>query len=673
VVAFTGREVELAELDLVLARADAAVADPQASKAVAGVVLSGPAGIGKTSLAVHWAHRVRGRFHDGQLYVNLRGHDPDGQALEPVTAVRQLLNALGVSSDAVPANLDAAVGWYRSLLVGKRVLVVLDNARDAGQVRSLVPGASGCMVVVTSRNELPGLVAVDGALPLTLDLFSAAEAGRMLAGRLGAERVAAEATAVDAIIAQCAGLPLALAVVVGRVVSRPRLALAEVAAELCDTGGLGALSGGDDPRSDVRATFSWSVRALDGEAARMFRLLAVHPGPDVAAPAVASLSGIPPRLVRALLAKLTGAHLVTEHVSGRFVLHDLLRAYAAEEAAGHDAERRAALHRLLDHYVHTVLTARRVIAPQRRSPTTPTTPRPGVYPEQLTDLPAAVTWFHQEHAAVVALIPRAAEAGFDRHASQLAAAFFTFFRRHGLWHEGIVTQQAALSAVRRLGDEREQAYVLHRLGLIHAQLGRGAEAGDHQYRALELFTRLDDRIGMAATHLSLHTAAERPAEHAEQADHATRALHLYREAGDRMGQADALSAVGREHVDRGDIDAALLTCRQALALHSEADDRFGQAGDLTGLGEAYRRLGSHREATRCYEAAARLHRELGVHYDEAISLVALGDAQHAGGDPAAARETWHQALTILDQLSHPGAADVRAKLLQSQTPAGRPR
>jgi DNA-binding SARP family transcriptional activator len=358
---FAGRECELARLEAMLATV---ITQPTAA---AVAVLSGTAGVGKTALAVHWAHRVADRFPDGQLYVNLGGFDPSASAVRPAQVVRDFLDAFEVPSERVPASVEAQVGFYRSLLATRRVLLVLDNARDAEQVRPLLPGAPGSLVVVTSRNHMTGLVAAEGAHSVTVDLLTAADAREMLARRLGTARVNGDPQAADDIIALCARLPLALAVAGARADSRPAFPLGTLARELWDVrAGLDAFVSGD-AATDVRAVFSWSYRTLTPAAARLFRLLGLHTGPDTAVPAAASLAGMPPHGMRPLLAELARAHLVVEHVPGRYGCHDLLRAYAAELVAEMDTEpdRRGAVRRMLDHYLHTAREACRLLDPHR--------------------------------------------------------------------------------------------------------------------------------------------------------------------------------------------------------------------------------------------------------------------------------------------------------------------
>ena len=332
---FAGRRAELAMLAAMLPPTQDGLG-AAGTTAVAISAVSGTAGVGKTALAVHWAHQVAGRFPDGQLYVDLRGFDPGGSVADPGEVICRFLQALGVPAQRLPSDLDTQIGLYRSLLAGKRILVVLDNARDAAQVRPLLPGAAGCLVVVTSRDRLTPLVAAEGAHPLTVDLLTTREAHDLLVHRLGTGRVMAEPAAVQQIIARCARLPLALAVAAARAATHPDLPLTRLAAELGDaSGGLDALQGGD-PGSDIRAVFSWSLHALSAGAARLFRLLGVHPGPDLTAPTAASLAGVGGHEVRPLLAELIRAQLLDEHIPGRYACHDLLRAYAREQAHTHE-------------------------------------------------------------------------------------------------------------------------------------------------------------------------------------------------------------------------------------------------------------------------------------------------------------------------------------------------
>lgn len=345
VYGFVGRDTAMARLDALL---DARLGAPADSQPVAVAAVLGTAGVGKTSLAVHWAHRVRHRFADGQLYVDLRGFDPQEAPLDPGRAVCWLLDGLGVAAERIPADDSARFAVYRSLLAGRRMLVVLDNAATEEQVRPLLPGTSGSLVLVTSRSRLPGLVAADGAHPIVLDLLSRSEAAELLAQRLGRDRAAAEPAAVDEIAARCAMLPLALAIAAASAVTNPSFGLRALAAELGDRRYcLDALSTGA-ASTDLRAVFSSSYRVLGAPAARLFRLLGLCGDAEVGVSAAARLAGVDPVVARRLLAELARVHLVGEPSPWRYTMHDLLRAYAAELAELEDssADRLAAISRL---------------------------------------------------------------------------------------------------------------------------------------------------------------------------------------------------------------------------------------------------------------------------------------------------------------------------------------
>jgi DNA-binding SARP family transcriptional activator len=419
---FTGRSAELAVLSGMLEEATAG--------AMVISAIGGTAGVGKTTLALHWAHQVADQFPDGQLYVNLRGCGPSTVPVSPADAVRGFLDALGLSAEQIPADPDAQIGLYRSVLAGRRMLILLDDARDERQVRPLLPGSPCTVAMVTSRNQLAGLAAAQGACLLTLDVLCQAEAGELLDRRLGAGRVSAEPQATAELTEACARLPLALSIAAARAAARPGFPLAALAAELRDVRGrLDALDAGD-AASSVRAAFSWSYHQLGELAARMFRLLSVHPGPDVTAAAAASLAGVPQPQARAALGELGRASLLAEHAPGRYAFHDLMRAYAAERARAEDgeAERRAAALRALDHYLHSARAAALRLYPVTDAIALPRR-RPAVAPEAFTDNKQAWDWFAAEHRVLMSVISMAVSAGFDTYAWQIPWALTEFLDR----------------------------------------------------------------------------------------------------------------------------------------------------------------------------------------------------------------------------------------------------
>ena len=432
---FTGRVEQLNTLTELSARAGGTAAV---------TAIGGSAGIGKTALALHWAHQHTARFPDGQLYVNLRGFDPAGTPVPAEAALHGFLDALGVEPAQIPPGLEERAGLYRSLLARRRMLVVLDNARDADQVRPLLPGSADCLVLVTSRDQLSGLVAVHGAQSLTLDLLTPGEARDLLAHRLGAARVATQSEVVGELVELCARLPLALNITAARAGMRPDFPLAVFAAELRETRDRLAVLDAGDPATNVRAAFSWSYQTLSPAAARMFRLLGIHPGPDITTPAAASLTALDRDQARTALNELTHAHLLTEHTPGRYTFHDLLRAYATEQSHTHDTDeqRSQALHRALDHYIHTVRRADRLLnSPGGRAPLAVPEPEPGVTPETPADDQQAWNWFTAEYQVLLAAIARAAAHGLDARIYQLAETLPIFYRQRDA---GTTTEPARL-------------------------------------------------------------------------------------------------------------------------------------------------------------------------------------------------------------------------------------
>jgi DNA-binding SARP family transcriptional activator/tetratricopeptide (TPR) repeat protein len=658
---FTGRAAALKAL----ADITGAAGPPGGTVVISAI--DGTAGIGKTALALYWAHQVADRFPDGQLYVNLRGFDPGGPPVPPPEAVRGFLAALGVPPARIPIGLEAQAAQYRSLLAGKRMLVLLDNARDAGQVRPLLPGSPGCLVLVTSRVQLLSLVAADGAHPLTLDLFTRAEARDLLGRRLGAERVRREQGAADELIGLSARLPLALNIVAARAASQPAISLAALVRQLRDMHPRLDMLHAGDPATDVRAVISWSCQHLGAAAGRMFRLLGgVHPGPDISAPAAASLAGVPLRQARQALGELTGARLLMQDPAGRFSFHDLLREYAAEQAQslGSDAERDAARRRVLDHYLHTTYRAALLLAPAKE-PITVAAPEPGAGPEAPADDAEALAWLEAEYPVLFAAIAVAARSGLDTHAWQLAWGLADFLARRGHWQAYAATHEIALAAAHRLGDLGAQARVRRDLGYAHGLLGSYQDARTHLQRSLDLYRQLGQRSQEAMTYIHLAHLAWWQDRNAEARDHAQQALDIARAEGHRATQANALNTIGLCSALLGEHPKALACCQQALDLLGELNDRLGQGATLDSLGYIYLQLGDHQSALDHYQQAFRLFTDVGDRYKQSVTLTGLGDTHHAVGHIEAARESWREALVILSDLRHPDADTIRGKLSQS--------
>jgi len=659
VAGFTGRTTQLKELTSLLDRDDTVVIS----------AINGTAGVGKTALAVHWSHQIADRFPDGQLYVNLRGFDPSGQPVPPAEAIRGFLDALGVPAQRIPAGLPEQAALYRSQLAGRRVLVVLDNAFDTSQVRPLLPGSAQCLTVITSRDHLGGLIVSEGARPVPVDLMTTADACDLLASRLGPQRLAAEPQAVNDLIELCVHLPLALSIVAARASLTPALSLTELAKQLRDVRDrLHALDIGD-ASVNLSAVFSWSYRTLSAAAARMFRLLALHPGPDISVSAAASLVGTERDQARAALSELTRAQLLTEPSTCRFAYHDLLRAYSADRAREEETEqsRHAALHRMLDHYLHTAHAAMLLLNPPNDRLSLAEL-QPGAVVAELADDEQAWQWFTAERPVFAAAIDHAADAGFNTHAWQLAWSVASFCIRAGHWEQMAATQLIAVAAAERAGEPRGQAWSLRELGRAYIRLGRYPDARASLFRALELDEQHGDLVGQARSYNCLGIVSYKQGANLEALEQGKAAYTLFHAAGHRPGQAEALNAIGWMQTQLGQHAEALRSCFQALELHRAVGSRHGEADTWDSLGVAHHNLGEHQRAVASYRNALELYEKLGARHPQADTLIRLGDTYQDAGDFPAARHSWQQALPILDDLCHPDADVLRARLAE-RTPA----
>jgi len=627
------------------------------------LIISGTAGVGKTALAIRFGREVAKRFPDGQLYLNLRGFDPSLAPMDPAEALRFILDAIGVPTRSIPADMESRSALFRSIADGKRLLIVLDNAANPAQVRPMLPGSAYCLVVVTSRNDMAGLVAADGAMPVSLDVLGDGEARELLDRRLGPERVSPERAAADEIIAACARLPLALSIAVGRAASRPALALADLADELRQArGSLDALEAGD-AITDVRAVFSWSYDQLSEPAARMFRLLGVHPGPDISLSAAASLAALPRPEAGAALRELVRTSMVAERGHGRYTFHDLLRAYAAEQAEWHDPapEQRAAIQRVLDHYLHTAMAAMVRLNPAR-APLRLAPLVPGVAPAEVTDKHQALAWFEAETPVLLVLVNYAAGHAFDEHAWQIPWAMASYLYLRDRNQEWVVVQRIALAAAQRLADERALAHSHYQLAHAYARTGDTTAADPHVYQALELFRAIGD---VASEALALHGLAwqlEAQGQYARALAHVLDALRMLKAVGNWWTQAMLENMAGWLYAHLDQQQEAMAHCQRGLGLHRESGNRMGQGAALHNIGYVYIQLGDFAQARSSYQQALEIYREVGTPLGESDALIGLGDVLAAEGDVMGARDAWTAAEQILDQFAHPDAEGVRAKL-----------
>jgi DNA-binding SARP family transcriptional activator/Tfp pilus assembly protein PilF len=652
---FAGRADQLTALNGMLELAS------RSEGTVVIAAVSGTAGVGKTALAVHWAHQVTDRFPDGQLYIDLRGFDPVGPPVDVASALRRFLDALGVSAARIPASVDAQIDLYRSQMAGKRLLVVLDNARDAGQVRPLLPGTSGGMVLVTSRDQLASLIALEGARPLTVDLLGPGESRELMVRRLGAARVAAEPETAEELISLCARLPLALNIAAAHVELHPQRPLGALVSELRDARRRLDVLASEDSAADVRAVFSWSYRRLSDEAARLFRLLGAHPGPDITVAASASLIALGRDQARHLLAELTSAHLLTEHLLDRYTFHDLLRAYATERSHDSDVERQHALRRVMDHYQRSAAGAAALLRPGWQSHG-PATLHDGVIPETVQNQQQAHQWFQAEKAVLLAVTGAADDAGLDQQVVGIATALGTFLELTKEWQAWEWTEQTALNSARRSGDLRGEANAHAGLGKLLATRGSYPQAHTHLETARAVRNRLGDQALESNTELSIAITFGMEQRFSEALDHIQRAAALC-PPGDGHRMARILNAHGWFHAGLGQNDQALALCQQALALAGALGDTSAEAGILDSLGYIHQRLGRYGESDDELARAAELRRALGERFDLAKTLARLGDTRHAVGDDSA-RKVWGEAAEILDELQLPDAEQVRRKIAE---------
>ncbi|HEY2314919.1 MAG TPA: BTAD domain-containing putative transcriptional regulator [Streptosporangiaceae bacterium] len=646
---FVGREPELKQLDELLSQ-----------EAPGGTVvitaISGTAGIGKTALALRWSHRVAARFPDGQLYVNLRGYDPGGAPLAPAEAARGFLDALGIPHTQIPESPDAQTALYRTLLADRRLLILLDNARNPDQVRPLLPASPGCVVIVTSRSAMTGLSITDGAVTIPLGLVSQAEAADLVAARLGRDRLAAEPAATAQLIELCARLPLALAITAARAAASPAVPLASFAAQMSsEHDRLDAFDIGD-PATTVRAVFSWSVGQLSEGAARLFRLLGLHPGPDFTSAAASSLAGLPAQEIERLLAELTRASLISEHVRGRYAFHDLLRAYADEQAASTEtaSDRRDAVRRLLDHYLYTARPAGALIfAEDLPLPELTPLADPAVRPERAETTPEAISWFRAEHQVLVAATMLAEACGADAYAWQIPCTMTQYFRAVGRNRDWASLDNVALRAATRLGDDRALGRVYFSFGTRSRITGAYDEAVGYLRQAMSHFSAIHDRASQASVDLALSGVyrsrreslpGDIPEDVAIALSHASKALYWFDSAGDRTGEARALTDLGNHYLALGELQAARVYCSKALKLNLEVGHMTGQVDSLDTLGRIHAGLSDYDKAIAYFLEALTTCSEAGIPVRPPHVLESLGDAYLASGDLAAARTIWQELI-----------------------------
>ncbi|WIX85828.1 tetratricopeptide repeat protein [Amycolatopsis sp. DG1A-15b] len=660
---FTGRESELGRLDDLL--------EPCTNSVVISAV-DGTAGVGKTTLAVHWAHRVKARFPDGCIHIDLQGYAPV-PPVQPRRALGFLLQRLGVPDAEIPPSIDGRVAAYRDALAGRRVLILLDNAHTVNQVRAMLPTATSCLAVITSRSRLSGLAVRDGARMLTLDVLDGADSLALLRRIVGATRLDAEPTAASRLAELCGYLPLALRIAGVRLAMRPSFKLSDAVAELAEEPDrLDALSTIDDEHATVRSVFSWSYMRLDPDQQRAFRLLGLHRGPSLSGHAIAALTGSDVQGANATVPSLVALHLLEEDRPSRYRIHDLLRLYATElcKSLESPADRLAAVERILHWYVATATAADGLLEDRREDRATPLPPRADVVPQEFKSAHDALEWFDDEYSTIVDIAHQAAENGLHDLCWRLPLALWSFFQRRSRWTDWIDLQNLGLIAARAAHNELAEAWILSGLGDVHDDLEHYEEALSFHQQALALHRKLGNAKG-EATALNNHAVSLDNLERYDEAIVEYRAvLALFEAMADRAGTGMVLNNLGAAYYMTGKLNEAADHYLRSVEIRREIADRYGEGMTLHNLGEVSAELGKPDEAIAWFEQAIAAHRAVGHLRGEARALRCLGSAVRERDGIAAARSHWNAALTIFEEVGDPEADEVIELLTEAKDSGG---
>jgi tetratricopeptide (TPR) repeat protein len=628
--------------------------------------ITGPPGVGKTALALHWAQHIRPAFPDGDLYVDMGGYGATAP-LSSEQALDAFLRSLNVDPERIPVDVTERVALYRSMLGDKRVLVVIDNVSSVRQVRDLLPGSPRCLAIVTSRSSLASLVAREGATRVTLDVLTPEDSVRLLAEIIGDERVELEPAAAARITALCSYLPLALRVVAERVAGRPHLPLTDVVRELVsEQTRLDALASSEDQLTDVRAVFSWSYRALAPEQQQVFRRVGLHAGAEFGTTVAAALVDVPIPAARRQLQQLATSHLVQEIAVDRYRLHDLLRAYSVECGQREDSQRDRthAIRRMMSWYLLTADAARRAILPYSHAiAVVPPTRTP--IPE-LPDVAAAMGWCEAERLNLLSLLSLAMDLGQYDVAWKLPVIVDGFFELRSYWLEWVAIHQEGLLAARTIGDSLGVASNLLCLGDAHWRLG-GYDDALHDYEsAAAMAATVEDRWLEGFARRGQGLIAQERSQFEQSIPHFEQALTIFRDNGIQRGAGMALLSLGRSYRGLGRLDDAIAHGEQAIETFRAIGDRWSEAWGLTPLADAYRATGSFESAEDRLTSALTIFQDFADRHSEATVRYSLGLAHHGHGRDGQAREQWSTALSIFEELADPKADEVR-RLISSLT------
>ena len=663
IAGFVDREPSLAQLNYLL-EANLGEGDTRQQSSAMVAAITGAPGVGKTALAVHWAHQIRDRFPDGNLYLDMRSYG-SATSLSTEQALEIFLRSFNVEPDSIPIDLDERAAMYRSIIGNRRILIVLDNVASVKQIRHLLPGSNRCLLIVTSRGMLSSLVAREGVTRVTLDVLPPADAIRLLAEIVGEERIEADYEAAGRVAEMCSYLPLALRVVAERAAGRPHLSLRELAGELTDEQQrLDALASDEDDLINVRAVFSWSYRALTSGQQKAFRLLGLHPGDELSSAAAAALVGITTSTATRQLRELADVHLLQEIAPNRFRLHALLRTYSVERCQREVAQRDRthAIRRMQSWYLHAADEARRVILPYSHA--IPLVAVDGIHLPSLTSVADAMSWYERERLNILGVLQQAMDLGQYDLAWKLPVVADGFFELRSYWADWKQVHEEGLAAARIVGDRLGEASNLLCLGDAHWRIGDRADA----LACYEQTGRIAHDIGdQWLEGFSLRGAG---LIHDEQGDsrqavaYFERALTIFRAAGLRRGEGMSLLSIGKVRHSLGELESAAEHCQRAVDIFREINDRWSEGWGLMPLGQTCDDMGVSEAAENHLQAAIAIFQEFSDRRSEARSHDYLGSVYKKRGDIEQARREWVAALDLLDTVDDAGAESIRQKILE---------
>lgn len=624
--------------------------------------IAGPPGVGKTALALHWAHRIKSKYVDGHLYVNMRGYGAGGK-LETGQALQGFLRALHATPEAIPADDEGRAAMYRSMLNGKRMLILIDDATKADEVRPLLPASPGCVVIVTSRNILSGLVAREGAARMVLDVLPPAESMALLKEIIGSDRAGSESIAAAKITEMCAHLPLALRIMGERINTQRFTTLTAFSDQLKDERNrLNTLGIEDDELTDVRAVFSSSYRSLSPAAARMFRLLGLHPGPEVSIPAAAALAGLETSDTSRVLGVLTHANLLQATSAGRFRLHDLLRVYAAE-CAEHDESRESrstALRRVLAWYLETVTEGRRVVLPSFHE-IPMESGSANVQPLSFISVDEAMQWFETERLNLLDAQRAALRTGNYGLAWRFPAIMYGIFELRSYWDDWQEMHRLGIEAAQAVEDRYGLACNYLGLGDAHWLLGRLPEALECYRKSASLGSSEGDGWVEGFSLRQIGTVLSQQGHVTEAAPVTRQAITVFRAHGERRGEGMALLSLANHHLALGEGQQAIGECRQALTIFQELGDRWSVAWGQYHLARAYSDAEDQSSGIDVFRQALAAFRAFGDRRNELLCLVGLAEAQ-SRLSPGATSEYWTEAARLAAGMEASQVADVRDRI-----------